>query len=49
MDFRIGTLPHIREQERQQFYFEAIACARDKMVTLTRRKRIALSRSCLTM
>lgn len=42
MDCRIGALPPIPEQKRQQFYFEAIAYARDKMVSLTRRKRIAL-------
>jgi len=42
MDSRIGALPDIPEQKRQQFYFEAIAYARDKMVSLTRRKRIAL-------
>jgi len=42
MDLRLGTLPHIPEQKRQQFYFEAIAYSRDKMISLTRRKRVAL-------
>jgi hypothetical protein len=42
MDLRIGTLPHIPEQKRQQFYFVAIAYSRDKMASLTRKNALHL-------